>query len=104
MNGLPLHIKLSETYLDQTITNKISIKNLYIIYSIIYCHIKGAVHKVCHAIFDDFLPPPPSQTVTNLGPPQKVCHTSEQKVKHISRRMETALNCLTIVVIIYFKQ
>ena len=31
----------------------------------------GAVHKVCHAIFDDFLPPPSplSQTVTNLGPP-----------------------------------
>ena len=30
----------------------------------------GAVHKVCHAFFDDFWPPLPlSQTVTNLGPP-----------------------------------
>ena len=41
-------------------------------------------------IFDP--PSPLSQTVTNLGPPLKVCHTSEQKVKQISRRMETALN------------
>ena len=46
---------------------------------------KGAVHKVCHAIFDDFLPPSP---VTN-------CHKSwiPLKVnKQISRRMETGLN------------
>ena len=56
----------------------------------------GAVHKVCHAVFDDFSPPPPPP-VTNSHkswtPPLKVCHTSEQKVnKQISRRMETALN------------
>ena len=34
------------------------------------------VHKVCQAIFDDFWPLPLSQTVTNLGPLKKVCHTS----------------------------
>ena len=39
-------------------------------------------------IFD----PPPSQTITNLGPPLKVCHTSEQKVNKQISRMETALN------------
>ena len=42
-------------------------------------------------IFDP-LPPPLSQTVTNLGPPLKVCHTSEQKVNKQISRMETALN------------
>ena len=50
-------------------------------------YLLGAVHKVCHAIFDDFWPPP----VTNCHKswtPLKVCHTSEQKVK----RMETVLN------------
>ena len=55
----------------------------------------GAIHKVCHAIFDDFWPPPSplSQTVTNLGPPPlKVCHTSEQKVNKQVSRMETVLN------------
>ena len=35
---------------------------------------------------------PLSQTVTNLGPPLKVCHTSEQKVNKQISRMETALN------------
>ena len=37
-------------------------------------------------------PLPLSQTVTNLGPPLKVCHTSEQKVNKQISRMETALN------------
>ena len=36
--------------------------------------------------------PPLSQTVTNLEPPLKVCHTSEQKVNKQISRMETALN------------
>ena len=42
----------------------------------------GVVHKVRHAIFDDFEPPPSplSQTVTNLRPPPpKVRHTLELK-------------------------
>ena len=54
----------------------------------------GTVHKVCHAFFDDFLlPSPVSQTVTNLGPPLKVCHTSEQKVnKQISGKCRLPLN------------
>ena len=69
-------------------------------------HAYGAVHKICHAIFDDFDPPPLSQTVTNIGPlPLKVCHTSEQKVnKQISRRMETALNNYNRYYVLYFKQ
>ena len=33
----------------------------------------GAVHEVCHAIFDDFWPPL-SHTVTNLGPPESMSH------------------------------
>ena len=41
-------------------------------------------------IFDP--PLPLSQTVTNLGPPLKVCHTSEQKVNKQISRMDTALN------------
>ena len=43
-------------------------------------------------IFDP--PPSPlSQTVTNLGPPLKVCHTSEQKVnKQISGKCRLPLN------------
>ena len=54
----------------------------------------GAVHKVCHAFFDDFWPPtPPCHKLSQiLDPPLKVCHTSEQNVKQILRRMETALN------------
>src|SRR6218665_2917337 len=37
----------------------------------------GAVHKVRHAIFDQFLPPSPmSHFVTHLGIPLKVRHTS----------------------------
>ena len=45
-------------------------------------------------IFDDFCPPPPPVTNCHKSwtPLLKVCHTSEQKVKQISRRMETALN------------
>ena len=54
----------------------------------------GAVHKVCHTIFDDFWPPLPPVTDCHKSwtSPLKVCHTFEQKVKQISRRMETALN------------
>ena len=58
-------------------------------------HCQGAVHKVCHAVCDDFWPPssPLSQNFTNLGPPPlKVCHTSEQKVNKQISRMETALH------------
>ena len=38
--------------------------------------IKRAVHKVRHAILDQFLPPPLSHFVTHLGTPLKVRHTS----------------------------
>ena len=42
-------------------------------------------------IFDP--PSPLSQTVTNLGPPLKVCHTSEQKVnKQMSEKWRLPLN------------
>src|SRR6218665_3154057 len=46
--------------------------------STIYSHSSGAVHKVRHAIFGQFLPPLPSVTL---------CHTSRDppKVRHISR-------------------
>src|SRR6218665_3213521 len=36
----------------------------------------GAVHKVCHAIFGQFLPPPVTLCHTSLDPPPKVRHTS----------------------------
>ena len=36
------------------------------------------VHEVCNAMYDDFAPPPLTQTVINLGP-LKVFHISEQK-------------------------
>ena len=50
----------------------------------------GAVHKVCHAIFDDFWPP--CHKLSQILDPLKVCHTSEQKVNKQISRMETALN------------
>ena len=64
----------------------------------------GAVHKVCHAFFDDFWPPPsPCHKLSQiLDPPLKVCHTSEQKVNKQISRMETALNNYTILVTTIF--
>ena len=52
------------------------------------------VHKVSHAIFDNFwLPSPCHKLAQILDPFLKVCHTSEQNVnKHISRRLETDIN------------
>ena len=49
----------------------------------------GAVHKVCHAFFDDFWPPLPLSQILD---PLKVCHTSEQKVnKQISEKLRLPL-------------
>ena len=68
----------------------------------------GPSIKYVTLFFDDFWPPPsPCHKLSQIldPPPLKVCHTSEQKVnKQISRRMETALNCLTVIDILYFKQ
>ena len=41
---------------------------------------QGAVHKVCHAIFDDFRPPSPCHKLSQILDPLKVCHTSERKL------------------------
>ena len=54
---------------------------------------QGAVHKVCHAIFDDILTPSPlpRHKLSQIFDPLNVCHTSEQKVNKQISRMETAL-------------
>src|SRR6218665_2285107 len=41
------------------------------------CSCYGAIHKVHHAIFGQFLPPPPCHTSSHIpGPPPQVRHTS----------------------------
>ena len=39
----------------------------------------GAVHKVCHAIVDDFWPHSPCHKLSQILDPLKVCHTFEKK-------------------------
>src|SRR6218665_2497091 len=41
------------------------------------CSCYGAIHKVHHAIFGQFLPPPPCHTSSHIPvPPKKIRHTS----------------------------
>ena len=60
----------------------------------------GAVHKVCHAIFDDFLPPRAScHKLSQILDPLIVCQAFEQKVnkKQISERVPLNIyNCYYI--------
>ena len=53
-----------ENQFDATKSNQVDIRPVQ--YSFQHST-QGVVHKVCHAIFDEF--DPLSQTVTNLGPP-----------------------------------
>ena len=60
----------------------------------------GAVHKVRHAIFDQFLPPPLSHFVTHFGTPLKVRHTSRTPPFLVVQKTRTKAPCSNSILIV----